>query len=147
MGLIRTWIGSASEGHSRPADDKERKLSVHGQKPTDRGALTPWRQQMEGLVRTRKETDQARATHELETAEGGTFQDKERSRPSEGHLLPGEYKDESRSGHVKNARMQQEGNNQNQPMEYRSESADSRNAESQSFSKWYFMIVSRTYPD
>ena len=54
-------------------------------KLTEQGALTLWRWQREGLVRTQKETDRARRTNHLETAEGGTSQDTERNRPSEGH--------------------------------------------------------------
>ena len=53
------------EGHSLPGDGRE------------------------GLVRTRKEIDRVRVTHFLETAEGGTCQDTERNRQSEGHSLPG----------------------------------------------------------
>ena len=89
-----------SEGHSQPGDDKGRELSGHGKKPTSRGTLTPCRQQREGLVRTQKETDQARGTHKLETVEGGTFQDKGKNRRSQGYSLPGKHKDKFRSGHV-----------------------------------------------
>ena len=78
------------------------------QQPT--GALTNWRQQREGLVRTWKETDQLRRTHNLETAEGwlvgtwketdqprythqletgggGTCQDMERNQLTKAHML------------------------------------------------------------
>ena len=64
-----------TEVHSRSGDNRGRNLSGHARKPTDRGALTNWRRQREALVRTRKETDQPRHTHVLETAEGGTCQD------------------------------------------------------------------------
>jgi hypothetical protein len=74
-----------TEGHSLSGDSRGRDLLGHRKKPTDRGALTAWRQQREGLVRTRKEIDRARGTHFLETAEGGTCQDTERNRSSEGH--------------------------------------------------------------
>jgi len=50
----------------------------HGKNATKRQALTPWRPQREGIVRTRKETDQATGTHKLETVEGVTCQDTER---------------------------------------------------------------------
>jgi hypothetical protein len=63
----------------------ERDLSGYG-KETDRGTLTSWRRQREGLVRTWKETDQARCTHSLETGEGGTCQGMERSRNKRGTL-------------------------------------------------------------
>ena len=49
------------------------------------GALTNWKWQREGLVRTRKEVDQVRGTHDLETGEGETCWDVERHRPREGH--------------------------------------------------------------
>ena len=42
----------------------------HGMKATERGALTSWRPQREGQVRTWKESDRVRGTHRLETAEG-----------------------------------------------------------------------------
>ena len=67
------------EGHSRPGDGRGSDLSGHGNKSTDRGALTNWRRQREGLVRTRKEANRARRTHQLETADGRTFQDTERN--------------------------------------------------------------------
>ena len=70
-------------------------------KPTDRGALTSWRQQREGLVRTRKEADRPRRTHKLETAEGGTCQDMERNRPTEAHSHPGDGRRRDLSGHEK----------------------------------------------
>ena len=89
-----------SEGTHNLEMIKGRGLSGHGKKPTSRGALTPCKQQREGLVTTRKETDQARGTHPLETVEGGTFQDKGKNRPSQGYSLPGKHKDKFRSGHV-----------------------------------------------
>ena len=44
-------------------------MSGQGKKPTKQGALTPWKQQREELVRTLNETNRARHTHHLETAE------------------------------------------------------------------------------
>jgi len=67
-----------SKAHSLPGDGRGRDKSGHRKKAIEQGALTYWRQQREGPVRTRKESDQARHTHFLETAEGGTSQDKER---------------------------------------------------------------------
>ena len=62
-----------SEGHSLPGDDRGGgDLSGHGKKSNERGALTYWRRQREGLFRTRKESDRPRGTHVLETAEGRT---------------------------------------------------------------------------
>ena len=79
-----------SEGHSLPEDGIGRDKSGHRKNPTERGALTNWRQHREGQVRTRKESDRARGTHELETALGGTSQNTERIRPSKGHSHPGD---------------------------------------------------------
>ena len=87
--------------------------SGHGKEVTEKGALTPWRLQREGQVRTWKESNQVRGTYSLETTEGGTWsghgkkateqgaltpwrpeggksQDMERKQPSKGHLLPGD---------------------------------------------------------
>ena len=58
-----------ARGHSLSGDDRERDLSGHGNKSADRGALTPWREQREGLVRIQKKSDRARGTHSLETVE------------------------------------------------------------------------------
>ena len=55
-----------SEAHPPPGYSRGRDLSGHIKKPTKRGALTSWRRQREGLVRTHKETGQARCTHILE---------------------------------------------------------------------------------
>jgi hypothetical protein len=41
-------------------------------------------------MRTQKESEQARGTHVLESAEGWTSEDTERNRASEGHSRPGE---------------------------------------------------------
>ena len=65
-----------SKAHSRSRDGRGRDLSGQGKKKTERGALTYWRYQREGLVSTRKETNRARYTHKLETAEGGASQEK-----------------------------------------------------------------------
>ena len=69
---------------------------------TERGALTPWRRHREGPVRTQKESDRARGTHILETASGGTSQETEIIRPSEGHSLPGDSIGWDKSGHGMN---------------------------------------------
>ena len=96
-----TATNRASKAHSRPGDGRGRDLSGHGRKPTEQGALTTWRQQREGHVRARKETDRARHTHFLETADGGTCQDTERNRPSEAHSRPGEGRGRGSLGHEK----------------------------------------------
>ena len=90
-----------TEAHSQTGDGRGRDLSVLGKKPTDLGALTPWRWQREGLVRTRKETDRPRRTHILEKAEGGTCQDMERNRPTKAHSHPGDGIGRDLSGYGK----------------------------------------------
>ena len=79
-----------TEAHSPTGDGTGKNLSGHGKKLTDRGALTTWRRQREGLVRTRKESDRQGCTHTLETAEGGTCQDTQRNRPTEVHSQTGD---------------------------------------------------------
>ena len=109
-----------TEAHSQTGDGRGRDLSGHGKKTTYRGALTSWRRQREGLVRTQKETDRPRCTHIpiLETTEGGTCQDTERNRPTEAHSLSGDGRERDLSGHGKkqtdrgaltNCRRQREG--------------------------------------
>ena len=94
---------STETGHSLSGDGRGRVLSGHGKKSTEQpqGALTNWRRQREGLVRTRKKVDRARGTHSLETAERGTCQVKERNRSSEEHSLPGDDRRRDLSGHEK----------------------------------------------
>ena len=89
----------SSKGHSLPEDDRRRDLSEHGnlKKTSENKALTSYRRQRDGPVRTREESDRARGTDELETAEGETCQDIERKRPNEEHSLPGD----SRGGLVR----------------------------------------------
>ena len=59
-----------SKGHSLPGDCGGGDKSGHRKKVTEQGALTPWRPQRGGQVRTQKESDQARGTHILETTDG-----------------------------------------------------------------------------
>ena len=56
---------------------------------------------MEGLVRTRKESDRAGWTHSLETIGGGTCQDMERKPLSKAHSLAGDRSGRDLSGHGK----------------------------------------------
>ena len=79
-----------SKGHLHPGDGIARDKSGQGKNLTERGALTFWRQHQEGQVRTWKESEQARGTHQLETASGWTSQDTEGIGPSEGHSHPGD---------------------------------------------------------
>ena len=71
-------------------------------KPTDRGPLTNWKQQREGLVKIRKETNQPRPTHSLGMAARGDHQDVERNRPSKSYLHPRDGRGRDLSGHRKN---------------------------------------------
>jgi hypothetical protein len=92
----------ASEGHSLSGERRPRDKSGHGMNPTNRGALTLWRAQTAGQVRTRKESEQTRGTHILESADRGTSQDTRRIRASDGHSLSGERRPRDKSGHGKN---------------------------------------------
>jgi len=53
---------------------------------------------MDRQVRTWKESEQARGTHVLESADGRTSQDTEGIRVSKGHSLPGEHRWTDKSG-------------------------------------------------
>jgi hypothetical protein len=92
----------ASEGHSRTGERRPRHKSGHGMNPSERGAPTDWRAQTKGQVRTRDESERARGTHFLESADRETNQDMERIRASEGHSLPGKCRPRDKSGHGKN---------------------------------------------
>ena len=91
-----------TEAHSHPGDGRQSDLSGHPNNPTDRGPLTFWRRQTERLVRTPKQSDQPRPTHELETADRATCQDTERIRPNETHSHPGDGRQSDLSGHPNN---------------------------------------------
>ena len=64
-------------------------------------ALTSWRPHREGQVRTRKESDQERVLHQLETASGGGCQDTKRKQVSEGNSLSGNRIRRDKSGNGK----------------------------------------------
>jgi hypothetical protein len=65
--------------------------SGHGKKASERGALTTWRSQSDGQVRTSQESERARSTHVLESAERWTSEDtKKNERASKGYSLAGE---------------------------------------------------------
>ena len=85
--------------HSLSGDGKWRGSSGHRKKLNERGTLTFWRRQREGVVRTRKQTDRPRCTHVLNMLEGGTCQDNERNRLIEVHSRPGEGRGRDLSGH------------------------------------------------
>jgi len=95
-----------SKAHSLPGDSRGRDKLGHRKKVTKQGALTSWRWQSEGQVRTRKESDQARHTHFLETAEGGTSQDTETKQPSKVHSQTGDGRGRDKSGHGNKATKQ-----------------------------------------
>ena len=78
----------------------------HGKNATKQRALTDWRPQREGIVRTQKETSRATGTHFLEIAEGGTCQDMERKRLSNGHSQTGDHRGRNLSGHRNKATKQ-----------------------------------------
>ena len=59
-----------TKAHSHPGDGRQKRdLSGHRKNPIDRGSLTDWRRQTEGLVSTLKESDRPRPTHSLKTAD------------------------------------------------------------------------------
>jgi len=76
-------------------------LSGHAKKVTEQGTLTNWGWKREGLVRTWKESNQARCTHNLEAADRGTCQDTEGKRPSKAHSHTGDHRGRNLSGHGK----------------------------------------------
>src|SRR6267142_825991 len=80
----------------------QRKEGVRMQKANKQGALTLWRAQTDGQVRTRKQSDRARGTHFLESTDGRTSQDTETIQPSEGHSPTGEHRRRDKSGHGNN---------------------------------------------
>jgi len=61
-------------------------LSGHGKKPTNQGALTSWRWQRKGLVRTWKQVTKQGGTHKLETAEGGDLSGHRKKATKQGAL-------------------------------------------------------------
>ena len=73
----------ACDAHSLAGNGRGRDLSKHGKELTQQRALTCWRRQREGLVRTCKQLDRAKHTHSLEMAEEGTCQDKGKKKQGE----------------------------------------------------------------
>ena len=91
-----------TEAHSQAGDSRQSDLSGHRNNLTNRGPLTSWRRQTERFVRTPKQSDQPRPTHQLETADRATCQDTERIRPTEAHSHTGDGRQSDLSGHRKN---------------------------------------------
>jgi hypothetical protein len=91
-----------SDGHSHSVNGIGRDKSEHGKNTTERKRPTFWGRYRKAQVRTMKETDRARGTHELETASRGTTQDRKGKRPSEGHSRTGHHVGRDKSGHRNN---------------------------------------------
>src|SRR6267142_740092 len=64
-----------SEGHSLPGEHRQTDKSRQGKNLTELGALTNWRAQMGRQFRRWKESNQARGTHQLESADRWTSQE------------------------------------------------------------------------
>src|SRR6267142_290652 len=95
-----------SKGHSQAGECRWMDKSGHGKNPTEQGALTNWRAQTDRQFRTQEESNQARGTHRLESADEWTSQDTERTQLSEGHSQTGEHRQTDNSGHKKNLTKQ-----------------------------------------
>src|SRR6266850_45692 len=68
----------ANEGHSLPGERRWMDKLEHRKNLSNCRALTNWRVQTHGQVRTWKGSEQARGTHQLESMGGWTSQDMER---------------------------------------------------------------------
>src|SRR6266850_1660568 len=68
----------ASEGHSQTGEHRQTDQSGHRKNLNMQGALTCWRAQTDGQVRTWKESEQVRGTHSLESTDRQASQDMER---------------------------------------------------------------------
>jgi len=67
-------------------------VRIYGRKVSKPGELTFWRGQRLRLVRTQKESEPARGTHNLERAEVGTCLDTTRKQASKRHSHPGDFR-------------------------------------------------------
>ena len=81
-----------SKEHSLPEEHRRIDKSGHGNNLSKLRALTNWRAQTDGQVRTWKEWEHTRGTHRLESADGWTSQDGETIRASERNSHPGEHR-------------------------------------------------------
>ena len=79
-----------SNGHPHSGNGIGRDTSEHGKNTTEWKRPTFWGRNRKAQVKTTKESDRARGTHELETASRDTTQDRKRKRPSEGHSRTGD---------------------------------------------------------
>ena len=71
-----------SQGNPPSSNRRGKGRSGHGRKATEPEAPTFCRSQRVGQVKTQKESDRARGTNKLETADRETSQDTERKRTS-----------------------------------------------------------------
>jgi hypothetical protein len=88
-----------SEAHSLPVKHRCMDMSGHQKKPRGPEALTPCRIQREGQVRTTRESERARETHQLSSTVGRISRDTMKGRESEGHSPPVECRQKNISGH------------------------------------------------
>ena len=91
-------IKRTREEHSLPGGHRGNK-SGHGKVSNQMRSIHQLESTEEGKVMTRKETEQARDTHVLKTAEEGTNQDTQINRASEGHSQTGCRRRRDLSGH------------------------------------------------
>src|SRR6266850_1457571 len=99
-------ITQASEGHSLSGECRQGVKLGHRRNPNKQGTLTNWRVQANRQVRTQKESEQARGTHFLKSADRWSSQDKEIIQASKGHSLPKEHRQMDKSGHGENLSKQ-----------------------------------------
>ena len=101
--MERIW---ASEGYSPTIEYRWVDKLGHKKNTSKQGALTNWRAQMDGQVRTWLESEQVKDTHFLESTEEWTSKDTKRIWASEGHLLPKEHRWMNKLGHGINLNKQ-----------------------------------------
>jgi hypothetical protein len=88
-----------SEAFSLAGERRQRAPSEYGSNRSERGALTDWRAPTEEQVRTRKQSEQAKGAHQLESADGGTSQNMQTIRASERDSLAGERRQRDKLGY------------------------------------------------
>src|SRR5260221_13589 len=96
---------SGSKGHSQTGEGRGQDWSGYG-KVSQQGTLTCWRGQRSELVKTWKESKEARGTHFLERSEAMTGQGIERRQAGKGHSLPEGGRGQDGLGHRNKARQQ-----------------------------------------
>jgi hypothetical protein len=88
----------ANKGDSQTGDSRERDGSGHRTKGCEGGAPTNLGPRIEGQVMTPRESERARCTHGLESADGGTSQENKRHRTSEEYSHTKERAGRDKSG-------------------------------------------------